>query len=162
MNEYYNRKNIRDLLIEGFSEKELRDDLCFYETDFQSLHDQLPQGVGKDVIVQSILDFALQKVKVDQLLEWAKVRNPIRYEKHKPYIRSEQTPNEHNIAGTVLRNNTKSLQQQLLQHQSTLNKLKEELAIYAVGQRPVHLLTQIEHKENEIARLKAELGYNDP
>jgi hypothetical protein len=94
MNEYYNRKNIRNLLIEGFSEKELRDDLCFYETDFQPLHEQLPQGVGKDTIVQLILDFALQKIKVDQLLEWAKNRNPTRYENHAPYFQPPEVANK--------------------------------------------------------------------
>lgn len=102
MNEHYNRKNIRNLLMEGFSEEELRSDLCFYETDFQSLHHRLPQGVGKDVIVQTILDFALQKIQVNELLEWAKARNPVRYEKHGPYIQSEQVPNEDNIVGSML------------------------------------------------------------
>ncbi len=94
MDEHYNHKNIRDLLIEGFSEEELRDDLCFYEEDFRPLRKQLPQNAGKDRVVLFILDFALRKVKVDQLLEWAKSHNAARYEKHLPYFQPPEASNK--------------------------------------------------------------------
>ncbi|MCB9079009.1 MAG: hypothetical protein H6631_15500 [Anaerolineaceae bacterium] len=94
MNEYYNLKNIRDLLKQGFSERELRDDLCFYEVDFQPLRDQLPQNAGKDVVVQAILDFALQKIKVERLLEWVKHHNEARYNNHGPYFQPPEAPNK--------------------------------------------------------------------
>lgn len=52
-----------------------------------------------------------------------------------------------------------SKRRQLLRHQSTLNKLKEEIAIYLLGERLVHMLHQIEHEGEEIGKLKTELDY---
>jgi hypothetical protein len=51
----------------------------------------------------------------------------------------------------------KSLQKQLEEHKSNLNKLKEQKATFAKGEEPLRLLNQIEAEEKEIARLEAEL-----
>lgn len=83
----YNNKNIRTLLVEGFSEQDLRE-FCFDEKDFQPLYKQLPQEAGKNKIALLILDFAIRNLKVEKLLEWAESRNRTRYEKHSPYLQS--------------------------------------------------------------------------
>jgi hypothetical protein len=84
MNEYYILKNIREVLLQGFSEEELRQ-MCFYEIDFKPLYDQLSQNAGKEKIVHQIIEYAYKQLKVDVLLAWVKDHNPQRYKVHKPY-----------------------------------------------------------------------------
>jgi hypothetical protein len=93
LGEYYNLKNIRDLLVEGFSEHDLRDALCFYEASFRPLYDQLSQQADKEAITQQIIDYAVRHLEVDSLLSWARQKNPRRYERHRPY-RPEKEPSE--------------------------------------------------------------------
>ncbi len=61
---------------------------------------------------------------------------------------------------SLITNNKEVLRQELRQHQSNLNKLREQAAIYALGETPLHLLNKIEHEKERIAALQAELGYN--
>jgi nucleoside phosphorylase len=84
MSTSYDLDNIRNLLIEGFSESDLRR-LVFYVSEFRPLHDILPRSAGKAEIVDQIIDYANQALKVEALLDWAKNENPARYERHKPY-----------------------------------------------------------------------------
>jgi len=90
MVEYYNLKNIRDLLTRGFSEDELRR-LCLYEEDFRPLHTQLSQEASRETIADQIIDYSYQKLHVDQLLAWAEKQNPGRFARHKPYHHAETT-----------------------------------------------------------------------
>jgi hypothetical protein len=91
LGEYYNLKNIRDLLVEGFSEHDLRDTLCFYEPDFEPLHSQLSPRADKETIAQQIIEYAYRQLKVDSLLDWAQQKNPGRYERHRPYRQEAST-----------------------------------------------------------------------
>jgi hypothetical protein len=50
-----------------------------------------------------------------------------------------------------------ALQRELDQHKRNLYKLREQAAIYAVGETPLHLLNQIEAEEKEIRRIEGEL-----
>lgn len=84
MSASYNFDNIRTLLIEGFSESDLRR-LVFYGAEFRSLHDTLPRNAGKAEIVDEIIEYADRNLKFESLLKWAKAENPTRYERHKPY-----------------------------------------------------------------------------
>jgi hypothetical protein len=84
MTKRYDLKNIRTLLIEGFTEEELRT-LCFDEPAFNPLYDRLPQAAGKFEIARHMVDYAEQKFLLDNLLGSVKERNPARYEKHQPY-----------------------------------------------------------------------------
>lgn len=80
----YNLKNIRTLLVKGFSESELRT-FCFEEPDFEDVYNQLSQGTGKDEVVHLLLDHARRKSLIENLLTWAKEHNPATYEKYQPY-----------------------------------------------------------------------------
>lgn len=51
-----------------------------------------------------------------------------------------------------------SLQRQLAQHHSNLNKLREQAAIYGAGETPLHLLNKIEAEEVEIQHLEEQLN----
>lgn len=85
MTKRYHLRNIQTLLTQGFTEPELRD-LCFYEPEFRPVHEQLPQGAGKAEIVRRLLEYAEQKVLLDNLLNLAKKHNPGRYQQHQPYV----------------------------------------------------------------------------
>lgn len=50
-----------------------------------------------------------------------------------------------------------SLQRQLAQHYSNLNKLREQAAVYGAGETPLHLLNKIEAEEVEIQHLEEQL-----
>lgn len=80
----YNRDNIRRLLIEGFTDQELKR-FCFDTPDFRPVYQELGHYSGKSEVVDRILEYAERVLKVDQLLQWAKAKNPARYKLHEPY-----------------------------------------------------------------------------
>ena len=51
-----------------------------------------------------------------------------------------------------------SLRRQLARHHSSLNKLREDAAIYGAGEVPLRLQNQMEDKELKIAEIEAELA----
>lgn len=84
MAEQYNFKNIRALLTEGFTDKELRT-LCFDVLAFRPVYSQLARATGKTEIVQQLLEYVEQKELIGTLLDQAKKDNPAKYEKYRPY-----------------------------------------------------------------------------
>lgn len=48
----------------------------------------------------------------------------------------------------------------LAQHQRNLLKLQQKKAIYGAGEEPLSLSNQIEHEEQEIAKLKSQIGHS--
>lgn len=87
---HYILENIRILMIEGFSDEELRS-FCFDRPDFKPVHNQLSEGTGKSQIVQRLVEHAYRKELFNPLLLWAKEKNPAKYKKHQPYY-SKSTP----------------------------------------------------------------------
>ncbi len=79
-----NLKNIRTMLIEGFTTEELRR-LCYDESSFRPVYDNLGQDTGKAKIIDVLIEYGEQKLLIDLLLDLAKQHNPARYEKHQPY-----------------------------------------------------------------------------
>jgi len=75
-------------------------------------------------------------------------------DKAETILSASQNQAEHSLV-----DNQESLQTQLVQHQSNLNKLNKQAAIFAIGETPLHLLNKIENEEKEIDRIKSELGY---
>jgi hypothetical protein len=51
----------------------------------------------------------------------------------------------------------RALQAELEQHQGNLARLRAQKAVYALGEEPLRLFNQIEHEEQEIARIQTEL-----
>lgn len=104
MNEYYILKNIHEVLVQGFSEEELRQ-MCFYQTEFKPLYDQLSQDAGKEKIVHQIIEYAYRQLKVDVLLAWVKDNNAQRYEFHKPYYSLDtDQKSSHNFVSPIENN----------------------------------------------------------
>ena len=50
-----------------------------------------------------------------------------------------------------------ALERELAQRKGNLHKLREQAAIYAAGETPLHLLNQIEAEETEIRRIEGQL-----
>lgn len=88
--EHYHLANVRELLLKGFSEEELRA-VCFDVPDFRPVYDQLARNTGKTEIVAKLLEHAEKTLQIDILLALAKDRNPARYKKHQPYYKSDPT-----------------------------------------------------------------------
>jgi formylglycine-generating enzyme required for sulfatase activity len=76
--------NIRTLLVEGFTDHELRR-LCYDEPDFRPVYEQLTQGMGKDSLIDKLVEYAERRELIEILLAKAKERNPTKYERHQPY-----------------------------------------------------------------------------
>lgn len=80
----FNFKNIRTLLIEGFTDGELRR-LCYDEPDFRPVYDQLSQGMGKDQVIDKLIEYTERRELINRLLTLTKVHNLRKYERHQPY-----------------------------------------------------------------------------
>jgi hypothetical protein len=87
----YNLAKIRDLLVEGFDDRELRR-LCFDVPDFRPVYNELARGTGKAAIVDRLLEHAEKTMQVPALLALAEALNPARYEHHGPYYVEDPTP----------------------------------------------------------------------
>jgi hypothetical protein len=81
----YHLGNIHNLLTSGFSVEDLRT-FCLIVPDFRSVHKDLPIDAGKNRIITALIEYAEQKLKMAELLTWAKEQNPARYEQHRPYF----------------------------------------------------------------------------
>ena len=106
MTEYYNLRNIRILLVEGFVIDELRD-LCFDEPRLRPVYENLSDATTKSELVRSIVDYAHRKLVIESVLDWAKQHNLSRFEEHQPYY-SPEAPGVNPSAtkvGTVLPDN---------------------------------------------------------
>ena len=90
MSREYNLRNIRTLLIEGFTDEELRR-FCCETPGFKPVCHELASTMGKDDIAGKVIEYSAQKLKVDLVLAWAKENNPARYEKHGPYHNDNHT-----------------------------------------------------------------------
>ncbi len=101
MTQRYLLKNIRAVLIEGFTAEELRE-LCFFEPGFTELYHQLPPNPGKAEIVKQLIEYARNKQAFERLLALVKQYNPARYEQHQPYYELVDRADNELIAGEGL------------------------------------------------------------
>lgn len=76
---------IRTLLIEGFDIEELRR-FCHDYPSFRVVYHQLSPQMGQDQVIDRLIEYAEHTLQIETLLDWAKVCNPARYEKHGPYL----------------------------------------------------------------------------
>jgi hypothetical protein len=86
----YNLANLRDLLLRGFDDSDLRR-LCHDVPEFRPVYDQLARSTGKAEIVDRLIEHAEKHLLVDTLLALAKKQNPARFEEHGPYYDGDPT-----------------------------------------------------------------------
>ncbi|MCB0182015.1 MAG: hypothetical protein KDI62_27565, partial [Anaerolineae bacterium] len=84
-------KNIRTLLTESFTDGELRR-LCYDEPDFRAVYDQLSQGMGKDQVIDRLIEYAERQERFAKLLDLTKELNPKGYETYQPYTILTNSP----------------------------------------------------------------------
>ncbi|MCB0172707.1 MAG: hypothetical protein KDJ97_19390 [Anaerolineae bacterium] len=84
MNTHYNLKNIRILLIESFTDEDLRR-LCYDIPNFRPVYVQLTRNTGKTEIIDRLIEYADRTLQIENLLALVKEHNPARYKKHQPY-----------------------------------------------------------------------------
>lgn len=104
MSDYYNLKNIHELLVQGFSADDLRYKLCQYENEFRPLFAQLSIEAGKEKLVYQIIEYSYQQLKIEKLLDWTKEHNPKRYEQHQPYLQERSTYSAPNLTAPLDKN----------------------------------------------------------
>ncbi|MBE7551044.1 MAG: 5'-methylthioadenosine/S-adenosylhomocysteine nucleosidase [Anaerolineales bacterium] len=80
----YNLKNIRALLMNSFTDQELRR-LCYDTPIFRPIYDQLARNTGKAEIIDWLLEYAEQKRQLETLLDLVKEYNPSKFVSHQPY-----------------------------------------------------------------------------
>jgi hypothetical protein len=80
----YNLKNIRTLLIKGFTAEELIR-LCQESPDFRPVYEQFTQATSKDKIIDQLIDYADKKLQLDTLLALVQELNPPQFEEYQPY-----------------------------------------------------------------------------
>jgi hypothetical protein len=80
----FNLKNIRTFFSKGFSDEELRR-LCFDEPEFKPVFEKLSQGMGKDRIIDELIQYAERRELIEPLLDVAEKLNPAGYERYQPY-----------------------------------------------------------------------------
>lgn len=151
----YNIENIRRLLVEGFTAKEIRR-LCYDTPVFRPVYDELAENTGKGSIIDHLLEFAEQKLQFELLLDKASVHNPPRFKKYQPYHNEPQKPGSYQRVN--LQADLASWKEQLAQHQRNLNILREQAAIFAAGETPLHLINQIEAELTVIKTIKSRLA----
>ncbi len=87
----YNLEALRELLMRGFDEADLRD-LCYYNPPFRAVCDQLANLTGKRAIVQCLLEYTERQLLFEELLGLLQGKNPRRYEQFRARLRQpEQT-----------------------------------------------------------------------
>lgn len=85
----YNIKNVRNLLINGFTESELRNDLCLFEEAFKPLFSQLSENMSKADLTAYIIQYAERTMKFEPLLTWSRALNSAAFKQYQPYWNSE-------------------------------------------------------------------------
>lgn len=79
----YNTEQIRQLLIDGFTSTELRQ-LCY--DHFKETYEKFATNTGKEEIVALLVEYADRHLRLDELLDWARNKNPAKYRIYEPYF----------------------------------------------------------------------------
>ena len=80
----YDLAKVKDLLIDTFSEQEMRE-FCLVTPEFQAVYHNLKETDRTSQVLHQLLEFAQRKGLVPRLLEWARAESPDRYAEGEPY-----------------------------------------------------------------------------
>jgi hypothetical protein len=83
MKKRYHLRKVYTLLVQGFTEAQLRD-LCLNVPEFRPVYDQLPAEVNKDDIIRQLFEHAQKTSQFDLLLAWAKNKIPANTKRSTP------------------------------------------------------------------------------
>lgn len=89
MNDYYNRRNIHAVLMEGFGLEDLQT-FCALSDSFRAVYDNWLHRSKNDFVV-AMIDYGYRQLKLEELLDWVQKENAARYNQHLPYVNPETT-----------------------------------------------------------------------
>jgi hypothetical protein len=84
MKDYYNFGNIRSVLMEGFSQEQLRT-FCSVTPSFRAVYENLADA-NKEAFVREIIDHGRRQLKLEEVIEWVRQENPAQYIHYEPYV----------------------------------------------------------------------------
>jgi len=153
----YQLRNIRKLLTTAFSDEELRQ-LCYDESQFRPVYEQFSTGMGKNQMVQRLLEYCERKGLLGDLLAIVEEEVPSAYNDFASKLVSGdkiETPPAVQTMGRA--EEVEQLRALLTTHTRRLYKLQQQAAAYGIA-APPEIQLQIEDLEVEIAELKQKLN----
>ena len=91
IDEPYKLKNIKAMLVEGFTLEQLID---FCNSNFRTVLEQLPSSASAETIADALITYASQNSQIATLLTLAQNINPKAYDGHRPYHEVPRRPNQ--------------------------------------------------------------------
>lgn len=153
----YNLRAIRKLLSAVFKRSEDLYIFCTDFSEFKPVTEQFSAGMGKDQMIQHLIEYCERKVLMTRLLEVVKVEDPAQYALFESEIFGEkriETPLASNLP--TIPDESEQLQKLLIQNTRILYELQLQEAQYGLA-TPPHIKIQIEDLENKIDELKRKL-----
>lgn len=155
----YNIRAIRKLLTAAFETDEGLRQFC---TDFPELRpvtERFSSGMGKDQMIQRLIEYSESKVLTMRLLELVQEDNPAAYAQFEEAIfgKTPAKPPLPAVDSNPVIDETEFLQKMITERTRYLQTLQLQAARFGISV-PVHIALEIEDLEKEIARLKQQLA----
>jgi hypothetical protein len=154
----YNIRAIRKLLSEVFKRG---DDLYLFCTDFSEftpVTEQFSGGMGKDQMIQRLIEYCERKVLLTRLLEVIKAEDPAQYARFEgEIIGGKKTESIPSSSPTTMPDETEFLRKLIIEKTRYLQTLQLQAAKFGIS-APPHIILQIEDLEKEIAELRQKLN----
>ncbi|MBE7469736.1 MAG: hypothetical protein DPW09_28030 [Anaerolineae bacterium] len=151
----YNIRAIRKLLTAAFETDEGLRQFC---TDFPELRpvtERFSSGMGKDQMIQRLIEYCESKVLTMRLLELVKEDNLAAYAQYENQIFPGEKPQ---FGAEIMPDTSAHLKTLLSQKTRELYDLQEKAAKFGALHTPSYITLQIQDLEKEIANLQQQLA----
>ncbi len=156
----YNIRAIRKLLTAAFETDEGLRQFCTDFPEFRPVTERFSSGMGKDQMIQRLIEFCESKVLTMRLLELVQEDNPAAYSKFEVEIFGKTPPKpSSSVDPNSALAETEFLQKLITEKTRYLQTLQLQAARFGISV-PVHIAIEIEDLEKEIARLRQQLKAN--
>lgn len=155
----YNIRAIRKLLTTAFSTDESLRQFCMDFPELRPVTERFSSGMGKDQMIQRLIEFCESKVLTLRLLELVEEDNPDAYAQFKAEVfgKTPAKPSLPPVDPNSVINETEFLQKMITEKTRYLQTLQLQAARFGISV-PVHIAIEIEDLEKEIARLRQQLN----
>ncbi|MCL4302253.1 MAG: hypothetical protein KJ077_41580 [Anaerolineae bacterium] len=154
----YNIRAIRKLLSAVFKRGE---DLYLFCTDFSEftpVTEQFSGGMGKDQMIQRLIEYSDRKVLMARLLEVIKAEDPAQYAQFESEIFGGKKAESISSSNpTAVPAETEFLRKLISEKTRYLQTLQLQAAKFGIS-APPHIVLEIEDLEKEIAELRQKLN----
>lgn len=155
----YNIRAIRKLLTTAFETDESLRQFCTDFPEFQPVTERFSSGMGKDQMIQRLIEYSQSKVLTAQLLALVQEDNPAAYAQFEGEIfgKTPSKPALPSVDPNPSINETEFLQKMISEKTRYLQTLQLQAAKFGISV-PVHIAIEIEDLEKEIAKLRQQLN----